>query len=194
MRTHLSFRSDDFPACEGEDAAVNPGRHGKRLADFLAAGLPAHGFAATSVGAEDWGWMVELENEAFPLWIGCGNDDDVDNGFLCFIEPSKPFVRKWFSRIPTEPVVEAPCLGTGDAAAAKRQGVGAAVVGRGRGAGPALNGAASLSISLPASVATPSPGRAAGHAPSVKAVPKMRIFPSTRLSRQATLHPSPRQR
>lgn len=50
--------------------------------------------------------MVEIENAAFPLWIGCGNYEEFDNGFLCFIEPSKPYVRKRLKRISTEAVVE----------------------------------------------------------------------------------------
>ncbi len=50
--------------------------------------------------------MVELENSAFPLWIGCGNYDEKPNAFLCFVEPSKPFIRKWFSKIDTTGRVE----------------------------------------------------------------------------------------
>ena len=38
--------------------------------------------------------MVEIENQAFPLWVGCANYDGTENEFQCFIEPSKPFVRK----------------------------------------------------------------------------------------------------
>ena len=60
----------------------------------------------TGIGAEDWGWRVDVENDAFPLWVGCGNYDDFENGFLCFIAPSKPFVRRWLSRIDTSPTVE----------------------------------------------------------------------------------------
>jgi hypothetical protein len=41
-----------------------------------------------------------------PLWIGCGNYEEFDNGFLCFIEPSKPFVRKWLSKLDTSSTVE----------------------------------------------------------------------------------------
>jgi hypothetical protein len=106
MRTHVEFLSNDFPSHENEDEQINPGRYGKRLADFLAERLPACGFKVRCVGAEDWGWMIELENEAFPLWVGCGNDEEVDNGFLCFIEPSTPIVRKWFSKIDTRSTVE----------------------------------------------------------------------------------------
>ena len=47
--------------------------------------------------------MVEIRNDAFPLWIGCGNLDSEPDGFLCFIEPSTPFVRKFlFKKVPTE--------------------------------------------------------------------------------------------
>lgn len=106
MRTHVEFISIDFPSYPNEEEEINPGRYGKRLAAFLAEGLPAYGFKVRCVGAEDWGWMVELENAPFPLWVGCGNDEEVENGFICFIEPSKPIVRKWFSKVDTTSTVE----------------------------------------------------------------------------------------
>jgi hypothetical protein len=106
VRTHLEFASTEFPAYESEDEEVNPGRFGKCLAEWLATTLPDHGFTVTGIDAEDWGWRVELENETFPLWIGCGNYEEFHNGFLCFIEPSKPFVRKWLSKIDTSQTVE----------------------------------------------------------------------------------------
>jgi hypothetical protein len=106
MRTQIQFQSTSFPPCENEDEQINPGVFGKRLADFLAESLPAQGFKVRCVGAEDWGWMVELENETFPLWIGCAHDEAFENGFQCFIEPSKPFIRKWFKKIDTSSTVE----------------------------------------------------------------------------------------
>jgi hypothetical protein len=106
MRTHLEFTSTAFPAYPGGDKEINPGIFGKRLAEFLAESLPHQGFKVLCIGAEDWGWMVEIENHEFPLWIGCANYDGTENEFQCFIEPSKPFVRKWFSKIETGPTVE----------------------------------------------------------------------------------------
>ncbi len=106
MKSHLEFTSTAFPAYPGEDKEINPGIFGKRLAEFLAEGLREQGFKVLGVGPEDWGWMVEIENQEFPLWIGCANYEDNENGFQCFIEPSKPFVRKWFSKIETGPTVE----------------------------------------------------------------------------------------
>lgn len=46
------------------------------------------------------GWAVPVRNDKFSLWIGCGNADETD-GFLCFVEPSKPDIRKLFKKIDT---------------------------------------------------------------------------------------------
>jgi hypothetical protein len=87
METHVVFRSDRFPPYDGEVDQINPGRYGKRFADFLQRGLIEKGFQAGEPVAEDWGWIVAIRNNAFGLWIGCGNYDQYpDDGFLCFIE------------------------------------------------------------------------------------------------------------
>ena len=102
MKTHVEFRSTLFPSYAGEEDEINPGRWGKKLAEFIYDGLKSRGFDVIEPGAEDWGWMVEVRNDAFPLWIGCGNIDGEDDKYLCFIEPSTPFVRKLlFKKIPT---------------------------------------------------------------------------------------------
>ena len=94
MQTHVEFRSDRFPAYDGEEQQVNPGRWGRRLAEFLRDNLRKEGFQAQELVAEDWGWMLPIENDQFPLWIGCGNYEEYADGFLCFIEPHTPFVRR----------------------------------------------------------------------------------------------------
>lgn len=106
MRTHVEFRSTAFPAYPDEEAEINPGRFGRRLAEFLAEQLLRRGFTVQGIGAEDWGWRVDLENAAFPLWIGCGNYEEGEDAFLCFIEPSKPVLRRWFKKIETAEVIE----------------------------------------------------------------------------------------
>lgn len=106
MRTHLEFISTAFPPEPGEDETINPGLHGKRLAEFLSRELPRHGFTVTRMYPEDWGLALDLENRDFPLWTGCGNYQEYENGFLCFIEPSRPFVRRWLRRLPTADTVE----------------------------------------------------------------------------------------
>jgi hypothetical protein len=105
MRTHVEFRSSEFPAQPGEDEQINPGRYGKSLADYLREQLTARGISAGEPYAEDWGWAVPIDNPEFPLWIGCGNYEEYPDGFLCFIEPRKPYVRKLFRKIDTTAAV-----------------------------------------------------------------------------------------
>jgi hypothetical protein len=106
MRAQVEFISTDFPPYPGEAEQINPGRYGMRLAEFFFEQLPAHGFPVRSMGAEDWGVRVELDHPDYPLWLGCGNYEEEENSFLCFIEPATPFVRKWFRKIPNAPTVE----------------------------------------------------------------------------------------
>ena len=105
MQTHVEFRSDQFPAYDGEEEQINPGLWGKRLAEFLRENLRKEGFETEESIAEDWGWMVPVTNEQFRLWIGCGHYQEYPDGFLCFIEPHTPFVRKLLKKIDTQPRV-----------------------------------------------------------------------------------------
>lgn len=99
LRSHIEFRSDAFPARPGEEQQINPGRWGAALVEYLKPELASRGFIPTATYTEDWGYVIELENPGFRLWIGCGNYEEYPDGFLCFVEPSKPFVRKWFRKI-----------------------------------------------------------------------------------------------
>jgi hypothetical protein len=94
MKTHVEFRSDQFPPYEGEEHEVNPGLYGKRLAEFLVRELAPKDFEPLAPIAEDWGWLIPIKNDGFRLWIGCANDERAD-GFLCFIEPHQPAIRKF---------------------------------------------------------------------------------------------------
>ena len=79
---------------------------GEHVARLLQEALPGHGFPVRDVGREDWGWRVELVPEPFELWIGCGHYQEYPDGHLCFIAPSKPYVRRWLKRISTASTVE----------------------------------------------------------------------------------------
>jgi hypothetical protein len=105
MKTHVEFRSSAFPAYPEEQDQINPGRFGRRLAEWLVGTLSSAGLEPDEPAGEDWGWRITIPNESFPLWIGCGNYDEYPDGFLCFIEPSKPFVRRWLRKVPTEATV-----------------------------------------------------------------------------------------
>jgi hypothetical protein len=93
MKTHVEFRSDQFPPYDEEDDEINPGIYGKRLAEFLVRGLKEQGWVPEELIAEDWGWIVPIQNEGFDLWIGCANYAEYPDGFLCVIEPHRPSVR-----------------------------------------------------------------------------------------------------
>jgi hypothetical protein len=101
METHVEFRSDKFPPLDGEERLINPGLWGKRLADFLREGLRKQGFETQEPIAEDWGWALPVVNNSFRLWIGCGHYQEYEDGFLCFIEPHKPYVWKFLKRVDT---------------------------------------------------------------------------------------------
>ena len=73
MRTHIEFRTAKFPPHDDEGAKVNPGRYGKRLAEYLKTHLTEQGVECADIYPEDWGWAIPIKNDAFPLWVGCGN-------------------------------------------------------------------------------------------------------------------------
>jgi hypothetical protein len=102
MRTNVEFRSDKFPTYGNDEEGPNheSGVYGKRLAEYLKEKLTRKGFAVTWCDAEDWGWRIDVSHEGnYDLWIGSGHYQEYEIGFLCFIEPSKPFIRKWFKKI-----------------------------------------------------------------------------------------------
>lgn len=106
MLTHVEFQSGAFPPYEGESDEINPGRYGKRLAEFLSAELRTRGENVGEFFAEDWGWVLPVENEGFNLWIGVGNYEEYEDGFMCFIEPHKEFIRRLWKKIPTRERIE----------------------------------------------------------------------------------------
>ena len=96
MKTHVEFRSNAFPPYADEENEINPGRYGKRLAEYLFVGLNEKGFEPLTPFSEDWGFVVPIKNDGFRLWVGCGNYDEYpDDGFLCFIEPHQPTIRRF---------------------------------------------------------------------------------------------------
>lgn len=105
LGTEFEFTSAAFPPYDDRVDAVQPGLYGRRLAEFLQRELEARGFRVRCLLAEDWGWVVELHNEAFPLWIGCASDMETPNAFRCFIEPSRSYVWRRWRRVPTAPAV-----------------------------------------------------------------------------------------
>jgi hypothetical protein len=100
MRTHVEFRSAKFPS-EDEDGEMNPGRWGARLAEYLIENLPRFGVKPVGSLLEDWGYRIPLVAEHFRISICCGNYPEYPDGFLCFLDPSTPTVRRLFRTIDT---------------------------------------------------------------------------------------------
>ncbi|WP_156351548.1 hypothetical protein [Sphingomonas sp. Leaf25] len=102
MRTNLEFRSSklsDVPSADGVPV-------GEAVANLLKDELPKHGFAVSRILPEDWGWIIWIENPSFPLWVGCGFYGEWDDGMLLFIQPNRPYVRRWFRKLSVAETVE----------------------------------------------------------------------------------------
>jgi hypothetical protein len=57
--------------------------------------------------SENWGYALEIDNPEFKLFVGCGNYEEYAEGFLGFIVPDKPYLRKFFRKIDTTSRVDA---------------------------------------------------------------------------------------
>lgn len=125
MSASVEFRSAAFPKYPNEDAElVNANLWGKRLAEFIRDHLPKHGIATQDILCEDWGWLVQVKNDGFPLWIGCGvmdgPDSDDEDGvssphgsagdgiteFRVFVEAEPGLVQRWLKQVDTKPAIQ----------------------------------------------------------------------------------------
>ena len=97
LKTHIEFRSDNFPQTAEEKEEWDGQIWGHTLAKFLSEELPKHGVNVLDFVNEDWGYLIPLADEKFKdIWIGCNHYQEYKNGFLVFINPSKPIVKKGF--------------------------------------------------------------------------------------------------
>ena len=113
MQTHVEFKSRAFPKYPNEDEeTVNETRWGKRLAEYVRDNLPKYGVQTEDILCEDWGWLVNTKNDAYPLWIGCGPVDDSDEeepkdgdliAFALFVAAEPSFLKRLFKKVDTTP-------------------------------------------------------------------------------------------
>jgi hypothetical protein len=99
MKTMVAFRSNKFPPYEGEEEQINPGLWGRRLAEYLVEKLSEKGIKTEAMIAEDWGWYIPITNELFRLGICCGHQNGDADEFLCFTDPDRPVVKRFFKKI-----------------------------------------------------------------------------------------------
>jgi hypothetical protein len=120
LKTQVFFSSKRFalPPDESDaeadrepDAESNRWNH--ELANFFADGLRAKGFSVTDPFDNEHGHGMEIANDTFRVYLGCGPYGN-DDSFTAFLTPSEPTVRKWFRTYPTGPVLK-PILAALDA-------------------------------------------------------------------------------
>lgn len=104
MQTQYFFRSDSFPYID--DECINQHLYGENLAKFLIAELSKFDYVIQDYYPEDYGFEIVIQNKAFPLYVQCGNLGNGDNTFGVFISPNQPYIRRWFRKIYTEPVID----------------------------------------------------------------------------------------
>ncbi len=106
MKTEITINSEKFPAYPNEDRDTNPGRFGKRLGEFIIQVLANHNIATADFYPTDYCYELRIDQFDFKVYIDAGNIDGTEDSFLISIEPKKEFVRKWFKKISTKPVIE----------------------------------------------------------------------------------------
>src|SRR5215475_11130701 len=104
MKTEVEFRSSKFPAYDGEEELINPGRWGKRLAEYLVQKLSEKGVVTKPIIAEDWGWYIPIRNEGFRLAICCGHQVGDDDQFLFHLIISSNLKLKRFLNTQIHPI------------------------------------------------------------------------------------------
>ena len=108
---------------------MNSNCWGKRLAEFVRDSLPTHGIHTEDILCEDWGWLVNVKNPDFSLWIACGVQDEFSDSdeksaykgstsqstsaggsgvtqFCVFVIAEPSLVQRWFKRVDTKPAVQ----------------------------------------------------------------------------------------
>ena len=98
MKAIVEFRSTAFPPYEDEEEEINPGRWGKRLAEFLKIQFRDHGILTGDICFDDWGVALPLLGQEFSTLIGCGNSEQSDDSYLCFVSMTPSLSQKLFGK------------------------------------------------------------------------------------------------
>ncbi len=97
LKTHIEFRSDNFPPTSEEKEEWDRQIWGHTLAKYLSEELPKYGLNVSDFINEDWGYLIPLADEKFKgIWVGCNHYQEYENGFLVFIDPCRPIIKKGF--------------------------------------------------------------------------------------------------
>jgi hypothetical protein len=86
----IFFRSTLFKVEPGEEEEINPGRYGRRLAQWLREKFVDLGYPEAEIIEEDWGRCIMLRRQPFMVWIGAGNlDEDAEADYDPHLNPER---------------------------------------------------------------------------------------------------------
>ncbi|WP_218418477.1 hypothetical protein [Alteromonas lipotrueae] len=104
MDTSVVFKTELFQPFLPEDSQVIPKVYGAELAYWLAKELAGQGIYTSYPEYEDWGWFIEFIVEDNEYWLCCGNFEDEENMWKCFLKRhSKGLFKKTLASL--EPVI-----------------------------------------------------------------------------------------
>lgn len=87
METSVEFESQMFSAFLPDDAQVNPGVYGAKLAFWLSQQLAQRGMLSSYPQYEDWGWFIEYSTEdQCEYWLCCANRNGAQDKWRCYLE------------------------------------------------------------------------------------------------------------
>lgn len=98
-------RTSFFRIEPGEDRQTNPGRYGKKFANWLQVQLKTHGQSAEDVFPTDWGWCVALIRKPYPVWIGCGSRMGKTDEWGAFVAAEPSLIQRFFIKLDPQPIV-----------------------------------------------------------------------------------------
>lgn len=106
MVVDITIKSNLFLAYPNEEADINPGRYGKRLAEYLKKLLEKNDTKVADLYPTDVGHELRIDNTLFRVFIFVGNIDGEDSEFFISIEAKKRIFKGWFKRISINEAVQ----------------------------------------------------------------------------------------
>ena len=95
MKTHVTFKSNQFKPYLPDDAQVNPNCYGAELAYWLSQKFAERGIITSYPISEDWGWFIEYLVSDDDFLLCCSNVSGTENEWCVFLDPvTKGFFRR----------------------------------------------------------------------------------------------------
>ncbi|WP_053978620.1 hypothetical protein [Mangrovimonas xylaniphaga] len=106
MLKDIFIKSNLFPPYPNEEDEINPGRFGKKLAEFIKQNLEQNNIQVADIYPTDYAYEMRLDQYKFSVYLITGNIDEETDQFIVTIKPNKEFIRKLFKKISTKETLE----------------------------------------------------------------------------------------